>query len=169
MPDKRMIELIASIISVTSLAGIVILVTKKMPRLAELTDNTAAKKADAVGQPVMGWLGERLKRVPGMKDFSYELLLQKVLSRVRVLTLKLENRTGSYLQKLREQAVQKKQEELNDDYWKNLKDIIKTKSILKRRSGPKNPDQANAVVEKVTEVRNGRNGKNAKKKMTMMF
>jgi len=60
------------------------------------------------------------------KDFSPEIFLQKILSKIRVLVLKLDHKTSAWLQTLRERA--KKRTFLkSDDYWQKLKKITKKK------------------------------------------
>jgi predicted nucleic acid-binding Zn-ribbon protein len=98
------------------------------------------------------------------------MFLQKLLSRIRVMTLKLENKTGNYLTKLREQEKQKIEEASGDNYWNDLKKIIKSKDGLRKKVAAVEK-KANAVVEKVSEIKSGvtEEKKKRRKKITMMF
>jgi hypothetical protein len=62
-------------------------------------------------------LKEKIKNLPPVKSFSSEIFIQKVLSKIRVLTLRIEAKTANYLQKLRE----KTKKEIADNYWQELK------------------------------------------------
>jgi len=110
-------ELIAQIIFVGSLVGIGIILIRKIPLLAELPE----KIEETPRENLWLKLKERMKNIPVLKSFSFEIFLQKLLSKVRILTLKIENKMGLWLQKLRKRAQKKKIEE-NDDYWERLKE-----------------------------------------------
>ena len=110
-------EIIAEIILLFSLLGIGIIILRKIPFLAELPGVPASR---------IHWknislnLKERVKVFNPFRYFSYEMFLQKILSKVRILTLKTENKTSSWLQGLREKAKKKKNLE-KDNYWEELK------------------------------------------------
>lgn len=61
-----------------------------------------------------------VKKLTPPKNFSPELLLQKILSKVRVLVLKMDHKTSTWLQALRERAKRRSTIE-KDNYWKKLK------------------------------------------------
>lgn len=112
-----MIELIATIILVGSLLGMAVILFRKIPALAELPEVSAERfnwKGTFLG------LKEKLKILNPFKSFSSEIFLQKILSKIRILTLRTENKTANWLQKLREKALKKKNLE-NDNYWEELK------------------------------------------------
>lgn len=64
------------------------------------------------------------KNLSFFKGFSFEIFLQKILSKIRILTLKTEKQISFWLQKLRERSQKKKFGE-NDNYWKEIKKIKK--------------------------------------------
>lgn len=66
----------------------------------------------------------KVKKVSPLKNLSYEIVLQKALARVRVLTLKTDNKTFDWIQKLKAKAKMKKFHK-NDTYWKEIKNDIK--------------------------------------------
>lgn len=121
---------------VGSLLGIGSIIGRKLPVLVQLARVAPEKKKEEAGS-AKTWTSRLVEKIPFLKDFSYLTFMQKVLSRARVLMLRLESKTGNYLQKLREQAQTKKTEAANDDYWQDLKNLIKTKDYLRRRASVK--------------------------------
>jgi hypothetical protein len=65
-----------------------------------------------------------VKKLTPSKKFSLEILLQKILSKVRVLVLKIDHKTSNWLQTLRERAKKRSTLE-KDNYWKKLKNLTK--------------------------------------------
>jgi len=112
-----MIEIVALTIFFVSLAGLMIMAFRKVPRLLQLPES---------GPFVVDWkkLQGQAKGLPFLKSFSFGLLLQKILSKVRILTLKTEHRTSNLLQKLREDSKRKKFGE-DDNYWEEIKKLTK--------------------------------------------
>jgi hypothetical protein len=108
-----MAETILAILSVLSLAGIIFIVFRKIPVLLNLPEETSG------GDPLAVKLKRQVTNFPKTEIFDYEVPLQKVLSRVRILTLKTEQKTGNWLEKLRQKSNQKKSEK--DNYWEELK------------------------------------------------
>jgi hypothetical protein len=111
-----MAEIIAIIILVGSLLGIGVILFRKIPVLVELPEVLEKSFQEP------SWLKfkKKIKNIPGLKSFSFEMFLQKLLSRIRVLTLKTDNKTSGWLQKLREKSQKNKFQE-NDNYWKEIK------------------------------------------------
>jgi len=120
-------ELIATIILFGSLLGMGVLIFRKIPVLVELPEVSPRKKKGKAPGFFQREL-EKIKKINPFKSFSYEIFLQKILSKIRILSLKTENRTFRWLQKLREKS---KKEKENDDYWQKLKKSTKNK--LKKR------------------------------------
>jgi hypothetical protein len=65
-----------------------------------------------------------LKKISIPKDFSFEAWLQRILSKIRVLVLKIDHKTAAWMQALRERAKQKNFLK-NDQYWQKLKKLTK--------------------------------------------
>lgn len=112
-----MIELIVIIILVGSLIGIGMIAFRKIPDLVELPET----QSTFIPKKIFFELKEKIRNFNYFKNFSTEIFLQKILSKIRVVALKIENKIASYLQKLRESSTKKKVKE-NDNYWKELKD-----------------------------------------------
>jgi hypothetical protein len=113
-----MAELIAIIILVCSLIGMGVIVFRKIPILLTLPEDLPQKES------FISKLKERLKKLNPFRNFSYEIFLQKVLTKIRILSLKADNKTFNWLQKLREKYKKTKIEE-KDNYWEEVKKEIK--------------------------------------------
>ena len=109
-------ELIAIIILFSSFVGIGVIVFRKLPALVELPEMPS--QFDFKKIPLK--LKEKIVILNPFKNFSNEIFLQKVVSKTRILALRMESKMSHWLQKLREQA-QRKKEKQNDNYWKDLK------------------------------------------------
>ena len=106
-------EIISIIVLSGSLLAMLTIIFRKIPILVELPE--IAEK------PLLGnfWqkLKEKIKNLPPFKSFSSEVFIQKLLSKIRILTLRIENKIANYLQKLREKGKKKNL----DSYWQKLK------------------------------------------------
>jgi len=111
-------ELVAIIILFGSFLGMAAIISRKIPVLAELPEVPAR----AIRKDTLSKLKEKIKVLNPFKSFSYEIFLQKLLSKIRILSLKTDNKTFNWLQKLRERA-QKKKTEKSDTYWEEIKKI----------------------------------------------
>ena len=108
-------EIIALIIFFSSLIGMAVIIWRKLPVLVELPEAAEEQKENLFLR-----LKNKVADIPFVKNFSFELFLQKILSRIRVLTMRTENKTAGWLQKLREKS-QKEKNFQNDNYWQELK------------------------------------------------
>jgi hypothetical protein len=113
-------ELISFLFILVGLLGMIIIVFKKTPVLAQLPleeDSFSFRKTFLE-------IKERIKNFNFFHSFSNGLFLQKFLSKIRILALKIENKVGNLLQVLRERQKNKKiQEEIEkeDNYWEKIK------------------------------------------------
>ena len=109
-----MIEIIFIVILILSFAGLIVILSRKIPLLVNIPEPS---------EDFQKVLASRIKgtamRMPGIRDFSYELYLQKILSKFRVLTLKTEHKTSNWLETLRQKN--NKNGSNNDSYWEELK------------------------------------------------
>ena len=133
-----MVELIASILFIGSTAGAIAIVAKKMPAAGQLPE-----KVNEL--PPAGFLGmfkdlfaSLIKKNPYLKNFSWIDLAQKTLLKGKLVALKTENKINEYMVRLRQRAEDQKQKEeaLLDNYWRDLKTMVKTRKPLVG----KNPD-----------------------------
>ncbi len=110
-----MIVLIATIIFFIGLIGMSIIVIKKIPVLNELPEI----EVERIG--ILGRLKHKVKNNGTVKSFSSkELLLQKVLSKFRILTLKTDKKTSNLLAKLRQKSIENRKK-FSEDYWKRIR------------------------------------------------
>ena len=112
-----MLDLIVLIIFILSLSVTLAIVFRKIPQILALPETSPVP---------FDWrsLFSKIKNSSPFKDFSREVFLQKILSKVRVLSLKTENKTFNWLQNLRKKAQEKKSEE-DDNYWKEIEKSTK--------------------------------------------
>ena len=120
-----MVELIALLVLFSSFLGMTIIIVRKIPVLAQLPEVPTGFDFKIIKIKIQK-IAEKIKNFKYLEIPSFEILLQKILSKIRILTLKIENKTGNWLQKLREKTQKKKE---NDKYWEKL-----TKSINEEKS-----------------------------------
>jgi len=116
-----MYQLVATIILTGSFLGMLTILRHKIPVLVKLPETEGKSQ-----KTLLFKLKRRVFSVLPKKSFSYEIFLQKLLSKIRILTLKTDRKTSSWLQKLRERSKKKKIIE-NDNYWQELKKSKKEK------------------------------------------
>lgn len=107
-----MLDIVAIIFLFLSLAGMAFMVYRKAPVLASYIIPEKVPEAPIEGRP---------KRF-GFKVFSSDknLLLQKFLSKIRILLLRTDNKTSEWMRALREKSLQDKTK-FSDSYWQKLK------------------------------------------------
>jgi len=112
-----MVEIVSLIIFAVSFTALAVIVFRKIPSLVQLPETVPSQ---------IDWQGffSRVKTPKIFKDFSFEILLQRILSKVRILTLKTDNKTSGWLQRLREKSQKKKFAE-DDDYWEKVRKSTK--------------------------------------------
>lgn len=107
------------IIWFVSLTGFLFIVYRKWPQLK-------AVQKSAGGKRVSISLGRLKNALPSLEGFSPEKILHKTILRLHILTLKSSNKTGGWLERIRAKSQQgKKQLEIGDKYWEELKKTAK--------------------------------------------
>jgi hypothetical protein len=106
--------LIAQIILVISFLGIAVFLYRKIPVLVELPE------VKNISEPEISKLGEEEMTAERKEELSFHVFLEKVLRRVKILTLKIENKTSNWIEEL---GHQNKNKNFNDNYWEELKKI----------------------------------------------
>lgn len=107
-------ENITLIILFSSLLGLLILVLRKIPALAELPQEILDNPEGHTSKTL-----DRIKSLPVIKIFLSDIFLQKIISQIRVLTLKADHKTANWLKALRQKTQKKKLEDKN--YWEEIK------------------------------------------------
>jgi len=110
-------EHIAQIILIFSFLGMAVLVFRKIPILIESPDIPAKREP---GANFLKGLKEKIKNSKYFKADFFEILLQKIISKTRILSLKTENKTADWLKRLRERSQEKKIKK-EDNFWEELK------------------------------------------------
>ncbi|MDO8663828.1 MAG: hypothetical protein Q7K28_03280 [Candidatus Wildermuthbacteria bacterium] len=112
------IQLVSQIILILSGLGLLSLIFHKVPELLS-SPAIDAKKEGGTRAAFLSRLLAKVRKIGPLKDFSYDIFLQKLISRIRILTLKTDNKTLNWLQKLREKTQNKFKKEGN--YWEEVK------------------------------------------------
>lgn len=112
-----MFQILATICFFLSLFGIAFMIYRKIPILLTLSPPKKQKE-------FIDFKKEFLNRLP-FKNFSFNILLQKMLVRARILSLKIDYKTFNLLKKIREKNNEKKKRAKEDDYWEKIKKEIK--------------------------------------------
>ena len=132
------------------------IVARRMPSAKQASEGAGNFKLVNLWLALKNWLQVRIKKTPYFKDFSWLDFLQKQLLKVRVLTMKAENKINDYMTSLRERAEnqQKKDETLLDNYWRDLKMIVKTKKASPVQKNLKSAADMDGKEEKsfITEI-----------------
>jgi len=110
-------EVLALIIFVGSGMGMLILIFPKIPLLRALPER--GEKF-----PPFEQIKRKVRRNTFFSSFSLEKTLQKFLLRIKILSLKFENKISDWLSQLRER---KKEQEEIDDYWEKIRKATKQK------------------------------------------
>ncbi len=95
------------------LIGMGVIILRKIPVLAELS-------LQETGSSSLRGLRKKIKNNETLKKFFGKLLLQKILSKVKILTLKTESRTSAWLTNSRRRSF-KKRGKFTGDYWKEVR------------------------------------------------
>lgn len=114
-----MTELIVALTLILSALGIIAFVWRKIPVLVKIPEDSLEKTESLALK-----LKRKFKESNPFKGFSYEIFLQKLLTKVRILSLKTDNKTFHWIQNLREKAKKKRRGQ-DDDYWEEVKKIKK--------------------------------------------
>ncbi len=112
-------EIVSLIIFFGSLAGMGAVIFRKIPVLMNHPEISFPKEEGKFFPK----LKEKIKILNPWKSLSYEVFLQKILSKARILSLKAENKTFSWLKRLRMKAKIRKN--LDVDYWEEIKKSTK--------------------------------------------
>lgn len=115
-----MIELIVTIVLISGLGGLTALLFWKIPVLVQLSFDGEVYPDDFFSKTK-----KKVRELIPPESFDSRSFLQKILLRIRILSLKTENKTNNLLQKLSQQD-----ENGGDNYWAELK---KTNKPFKKR------------------------------------
>jgi len=108
---------IAKIVCFFSFSGMLAIILRKVPVLVSLPAIEEKKNWIFI-------IKEKIKKINPFKKISYENILQRLIYRVRILSLKTDNKTFQLLQDLKKKALEKKRR-LDDNYWAEIKKMMK--------------------------------------------
>lgn len=111
-------KLVAEVIFIGSSIGLGGIIFNKIPVLSALSEKEI-KAGDKKPK-----LTERLRKIEFFRKLSYENFLKKALTKVRILSLKTDNKTSSWLKELKDNSQRKKITE-DDNYWDEVKKATK--------------------------------------------
>ena len=108
-------NLVSLIILILSFLCLGFLVIRKIPALVELAPETSGDSENGFFTKIKN----RIKDIPWLKNLSPEVFLQKIISQIRVLSLRADHKTANWLKQLRQNSQKKKMD--NEAYWEDLK------------------------------------------------
>ncbi len=123
-------ELILQIILFTSSVGLGVIIFRKIPALRTLPQKEFSGFAD-IKQAISLKLKKGIQKLNLLKDLSYEVFLEKTLSKTKNISVKFENKMSNLLVEAKENTKQREIRE-NDNYWEDLKKATKKKKNLKK-------------------------------------
>jgi hypothetical protein len=135
-----LVEPIIFTVFLSSFLGVFLIVRQKIPFLYSYLKDI---KNDEEGKSLLSLFKEKavkrtvesLKGLPFIKKFSFELLLKKILFKIKIFALKTENKISFWLAELRKRSEQRQSSYNDDRYWKELGGEIQKKvSQLKNRA-----------------------------------
>lgn len=109
--------MIFSLTSLLSFGVLAWMVSKKV----DILSSVEIDEKKSIKNKIKGKAAQIAKNQSG----QIEMFLQRLLNHIRILSLRADNKTSSWIQKLRERS--KKRKDNVDDYWKNVKKSIKNK------------------------------------------
>lgn len=113
----NMQEITASIVLVTSLVSFGYVIGRKVPLLLKFPSRQEGDSLRAILQNIRAGVQDL---VPFKKISSPHVILQTMLSKARIFSLRTENKTSQWLESLRKKS-QEKRAAFSDDYWEQLK------------------------------------------------
>jgi hypothetical protein len=114
-------EIVALIVAISSFSLLVSLVFKKIPKLKVASE----PESIFLKKELKTKIRKRTKEVIKENSNLLELLLHKLLSKIRILFLKAENKLSDWILKLRERSLDRAKE--IDSYWNEIRTSIKKK------------------------------------------
>lgn len=119
-------DLIATTFLLVGLSGMGVILLRKIPVLAELPFAEENQE---------GLFLKTIRKLNILEIFNFKNFWQKILLRIRILNLKIENKTSQALERLRQKEKVKDDSfftcNTEDNYWEKLKKITKKTRLRK--------------------------------------
>ena len=109
-------QIILLLIFLASLAGVIFIVYRRIPSLLELS----AEGEEVQFRKIVVSSARNLVNSRRVRALASEKILQKALSKTRLMAMKTENQTGEWLEKLRQRPEERKAK-FTDSYWDQFK------------------------------------------------
>jgi len=118
--SNLMEEIIAGSILILSGIGLIFLFLKKIPVLVSLPE----EEFESFTKRVFRKTKDKIREIRIFKRTFWDLLLEKNLRKIRILSLKIDSSIFNWLKKRKEKEIEEKEREEN--YWDKIrKDINK--------------------------------------------
>ena len=114
-------ELIASIVLGISFLGLAFLILRKVPELKEMPEPELSFLKKGLRKKIR----EKTKEVLKENTHTLEGILHKVLSKIRILSLKVDKKVSDWIVKLRSRSLERTKG--LDSYWKEITASVKKK------------------------------------------
>lgn len=114
-------EIIASIILLFSFLGLSVLVLRKVPELKEMPEPEVV----LIKKELRKKIKEKTKEVWKENAGILESMLHKFLSKVRIMSLKVDKKVSEWIAKLRNRSLERTKD--LDNYWKGITASVKKK------------------------------------------
>lgn len=114
-------ELIASVTAVLSFLGLTFLILRKVPELKTMPE----PQFGFLRKDLKKKLREKTKEVLKENSNTLEGVLHKVLSKIRILSLKVDKKVSDWIIKLRNRSLERTKD--FDNYWKEIRASVKKK------------------------------------------
>lgn len=114
-------ELIASITALLSFLGLSVLVLRHVPELREMPEPELV----FIRKDLRKKIREKTKEILKENSNTLESILHKLLSRIRILSLKVDKRVSDWIVKLRGRSLERTKG--LDNYWKEITASVKKK------------------------------------------
>lgn len=114
-------DIISLIVLILSVLGLTILVFKKAPILKGMPEPEHIFLKKEFKKKIK----EKTKEVIKENSNFLEAMLHKLLSKIRILSLKTDNKMSAWIKRLRERSVERTKD--FDNYWKEIKASVKKK------------------------------------------
>ncbi|MFA5169750.1 MAG: hypothetical protein WC420_03400 [Candidatus Paceibacterota bacterium] len=114
-------ELIASIVLGVSFLGLAFLILRKVPELKEMPE----PELGFLKKDLRKKIREKTKEVLKENSNTLEGILHKLLSKIRILSLKVDKKVSDWITKLRSRSLERTKG--LDSYWKEITASVKKK------------------------------------------
>jgi hypothetical protein len=114
-------DIIALVVLIVSFFSLSFLIFKKIPALKAMPEPEAIFLKKELKKKIR----EKTKEVIKERSTSLEATLHKVLSKIRIFSLKIDKKMSDWITKLRERSLERTKG--LDSYWKEIKASVKKK------------------------------------------